>query len=296
MLTSWFEVHDERFRGLVHGNVHVETLYTGGRWLEGPVYVPAGRYVLFSDIPNNRVMRWDETSGAISTFLAPANNANGHTLDREGRVLACEHLSRSVTRIEHDGSRTVVADRFDGKRLNSPNDVVVAPDGAVWFTDPTYGIASDYEGQTAPGEIGASHVYHVDANGAVKRVVDALVQPNGLAFAPDGSILYVVDSGVEPGEIHAFQVAPDRSGVSDGKLFSRTDVGVYDGLRLDRAGNVWTSAADGVHCIDPDGTLLGKILIPEVVANVCFGGPYRNRLFICATRTLHSVYLRTTGA
>jgi len=295
MLTRWFEVHDERFEQLVLPNVHVDTLFSDGRWLEGPVYVPAGRYLLFSDIPNDRVLRWDETDGSVSTFLSPARNANGHTLDREGRVVACEHLSRSVTRAEHDGSVTVIADRFQGKRLNSPNDVVVAADGAVWFTDPTYGIAAEYEGERAESEIGSRNVYRVAPAGDVRAVLTDFIQPNGLVFSPDGAVLYVVDSGSKPGRIVAFDVV-GGPGLARPRLVAESPRGVYDGLRVDRHGNLWAAAADGVHCLAPDGRLLGKILLPEVAANVCFGGPRRNRLFICATRSLHAVYLNTHGA
>jgi len=294
MLTKSFEVHDERFEKLVLPNVHVETLFSDGRWLEGPVYVPAGRYLLFSDIPNDRVLRWDETDGSVSTFLSPSRNANGHTLDREGRVVACEHLSRSVTRTEHDGSLTVIADRFQGKRLNSPNDVVVAADGAVWFTDPTYGIANDYEGERAESEIGSHNVYRVAPSGDVRAVLTDFVQPNGLAFSSSGAVLYVVDSGSKPGRIVAFDVV-DGAGLARPRLVSECPCGVYDGLRIDRHGNIWAAAGDGVHCLAPDGRLLGKILLPEVAANVCFGGRHANRLFICATRSLHAVYLDTRG-
>jgi len=295
MLTKFFEVHDDRFEKLALPSVHVETLFSDGRWLEGPVYVPAGRYLLFSDIPNDRVLRWDETDGSVSTFLAPSRNANGHTLDREGRVVACEHFSRSVTRTEHDGSLTVIADRFQGKRLNSPNDVVVAADGAVWFTDPTYGIATDYEGERAESEIDSRNVYRVAPSGDMRAVLTDFVQPNGLAFSTDGAVLYVVDSGSKPGRIVAFDVV-DGADLARPRLVAECPCGVYDGLRIDRQGNLWAAAGDGVHCLAPDGRLLGKILLPEVAANVCFGGSRRNRLFICATRSLHAVYLNTTGA
>lgn len=294
MLTDWFEVHDERFRALVLPNVHVERLFSEGRWLEGPVYVPAGRYLLFSDIPNNRVLRWDETDNSISTFASPSNFANGHTIDRQGRVLACEHLSRSVTRVEHDGTVTVVADGFEGKRLNSPNDLVVAEDGAVWFTDPTYGISTEYEGARSPSEIGSRNVYRVDPQGGIAAVSTDFVQPNGLAFSPDGKVLYVVDSGCEPSALHAFDVVDGRA-LGGRRLISECAAGIYDGIRIDRHGNIWAGAADGVHCLAPDGALLGKIRLPETTANICFGAAHRNRLFMCATRSLFSVYLNTSG-
>lgn len=295
MITDWFEVLDDRFRALVLPNVHVDTLYDGGRWLEGPVYVPASRHLLFSDIPNNRVLRWDEMTGQVGPFQQPSQFANGHTLDRQGRVLACEHQTRRVTRVEHDGSVTVIADRFQGKRLNSPNDLVVGPDGAVWFTDPTYGIATEYEGGRSAGEIGAQNVYRVDGEGRVEAVVTGLVQPNGLAFAPDGRTLYVADSGSQPSRMLAYAIGADgRPGA--GQVLHTAVQGVYDGLRVDRLGNLWIAAEAGVVCLAPDGSLIGRILTPEVVGNLCFGGPDRNRLFLCVTRKLMAVYLNVTGA
>ena len=294
MLTKWFEVHDPRFKALVLPNVHVDTLFSDGRWLEGPVYVPAGRYLLFSDIPNNRVMRYDETDGSISTFRQPSNFTNGHTLDRQGRVIACEHFSRSVTRVEHDGSVSVVASAYEGKRLNSPNDVIEAKDGSIWFTDPTYGISTEYEGARIESEIGSRNVYRVGASGRVSAVLTDFIQPNGLALSPDESILYVVDSGCEPARIDAFDVASDGS-LRNQRLIRDCDIGIYDGIRIDRSGNVWAGAGDGVHCLASDGTLLGKILLPEATANICFGGNQRNRLFMCSTRTLYSVYLNVTS-
>ncbi len=263
----------------------------------------AGRYLVWSDIPNDRVMRWDETDGSVSVFQQPAWNANGHAVDRQGRLISCEHRGRCVSRIEHDGRRTVLADAVDGKRLNSPNDVVVKSDGSIWFTDPTYGIDSDYEGDAAPSEIGGSHVVRIDpASGAVQPVITRMAKPNGLAFSPDERSLYVADTGAShapdgPRHIRRFAIAPDGRGVADdGPVFATCSVGLFDGLRVDVAGNVWVGAGDGVHCLDPDGTLIGKIRIPEVVANVCFGGPKRNRLFICGTTSLYAIYVRTTGA
>ncbi len=301
MLDPCFLPLDERFRRYAMGNAHVDTLFAGTRWAEGPVYFPAGRYLLWSDIPNDRVMRWDETDGSVSTFLQPCANHNGHTCDREGRLISCEHRGRRVSRVEHDGSVTTLADAWRGKQLNSPNDVVVAGDGAVWFTDPTYGIDSDYEGDAAESEIGASHVYRVDpGDGTVEAMATDFVKPNGLAFSPDGATLYVADTGAThvadgPRHIRAFSVG-EGGRLAGGEVFASCDVGLFDGFRCDVHGNVWTSAGDGVHCYAPDGALLGKILLDEVVANVEFGGPKRNRLFICATTTLRAVYLNTRGA
>lgn len=301
-LTPSFESLDSRFRQLVFPNVHVEKLHGGCRWAEGPAWFAAGRYLVWSDIPNDRMLRWDETDGSVSVFRQPALNTNGHTVDLQGRLVSCEHRGRCVSRIEHDGTRTVLASHFEGKRLNSPNDVVVKSDGSVWFSDPSYGIDSDYEGNAAPGEIGACCVYRIDAdNGAVSRVAEDFVQPNGLGFSPDERLLYVADTGAThvadgPRHIRRFRIEADGRSLSGGEVFAECDCGLFDGFRIDAKGNVWTSAGDGVHCYAPDGKLLGKIRVPEVVANVCFGGPKLNRLFICATTSLYSVYLNTRGA
>lgn len=302
MLTDTFEVLDDRFLRVAPGNVHLERLYTGCRWAEGPVYVPAGRYLLWSDIPNDRVMRWDETDGSVSVFEQPAWHPNGHTLDRQGRLVTCEHRGRCVSRTEHDGRRTVLASHHEGRRLNSPNDVVVKSDDSVWFTDPTYGIDSDYEGDAAVSEVGASYVYRIDpADGRLSAVITDMSKPNGLAFSPDERWLYVVDTGIShapdgPRHIRRHAVDADGRGVGPGAVLATCSVGLFDGLRVDVEGHLWVGAGDGVHCLAPDGQLIGKIRVPEVVANVCFGGPKRNRLFICGTRSLYAVYLKINGA
>lgn len=291
--------HDPRFDRLIIGHAKLERLHTGCRWVEGPAYFPAGRYLVWSDIPNDRLMRFDETDGSVSVFRSPSRNANGNTRDREGRLVTCEHLSRSVTRTEHDGSITVVADRFEGKRLNSPNDVVVKSDGSIWFTDPTYGIDGDYEGDASPSEVGGSFVYRVDpASGAVEAVIRDRVQPNGLAFSPDESLLYVADTGAThvpglPATIAAYQVAEDGRSFDGVRLFATCPDGFFDGFRLDRDGNLWTSAGRSVFCYAPDGTHIGTIAIGEIVANVCFGGPKRNRLFICGQTSIYSLFVNT---
>ena len=299
MSAETYEILDPRFAALINPTARLDLLDTTSRWAEGPVYVPAGRYVLWSDIPNDRILRWDEAGGHVSIFRSPAQYANGNTLDRQGRLVTCEHLTRRVTRTEHDGSITVLADRVDGKRFNSPNDVVVASDGAIWFTDPTYGIDSDYEGRRAPSEIGRSRLYRVDpADGSARVAADDFVQPNGLAFSPDERRLYVSDTGrshVEngPAHIRAFEVADGR--LTGGEVFAESQAGYFDGFRVDEGGNLWTSSGDGVRCYEPGGNLIGIILVPEVVANVCFGGPVRNRLFICARSSLYAIYLLTNG-
>ncbi|MEM1382596.1 MAG: SMP-30/gluconolactonase/LRE family protein [Pseudomonadota bacterium] len=295
-----FHVIDPTFEACFVGHARVERLWTGARWSEGPVWFAAGRYLLWSDIPNNRIMRWDETDGSVSVFRQPSNNANGHTVDREGRLLSCEHLTRRVTRTELNGSISVVADRFDGKRFNSPNDVVVKSDGSVWFTDPSYGILMDYEGERAESAFGgACYVFRVSSEGDVSVVADDYLKPNGLAFSPDEGFLYIADTGAShhpngPKHIRRHQVHADGS-LSGGDVFAECTNGLFDGFRLDRAGRIWTSAADGVHCYAPDGRLIGKVMIPELVANVCFGGPKLNRLFICGTTSLYSVYLNVNG-
>jgi gluconolactonase len=301
-LTPSFDVVDRRFRKVALPYIHVEKLYTGCRWAEGPAWFAAGRYLVWSDIPNDRMLRWDETDGSVSTFRQPSNNSNGNTVDPMGRLVTCEHRSRSVTRTEFDGTRTVLADRHDGKRFNSPNDVVVKSDGSVWFTDPSYGIDSDYEGDAAKSEIGACNVYRIDpSSGHVAVVASDFVQPNGLAFSGDESLLYIVDTGLThkedgPHHVRRFKVSTNGKTIGGGEVLATCPVGLYDGFRVDVRGNLWLSAGDGVHCHSSDGTLLGKILIPEAVANVCFGGPKLNRLFICGTTSLYSVYLNTRAA
>jgi len=286
-----YERLDDRF-GAVGGDSRLERLWTGARWTEGPLYVPAGRYLLFSDIPNDRVLRWDETDGSVSVLDSPAGYANGRTIDRQGRVVTCQQGPRRVVRTEHDGSTTVLADRWDGRRLNSPNDVVVSPDGAVWFTDPPYGITSDYEGERADPEIDGCHVYRVDpGTGAVTAVATDLERPNGLAFSVDGRRLYVADTRRR--HLRAFDVDGDR--LAGGEVLADLDGGP-DGVRVDTAGRVWVAAGEALHVLDPDGTLLGRIHLPETVSNLAFGGPKRNRLFVTASTSVYSLLLTVNGA
>ncbi len=288
-----FEVLDERFSGC-SGDEAIERIYTSCRWAEGPAYFAAGRYLVFSDIPNDRILRWDETTGAVGVFRQPAGYANGHTVDVQGRLVSCEHGNRAVTRTEHDGSITVLADCYQGKRLNSPNDLVEHADGSIWFTDPSYGIDSDYEGHKAPSEIGGCHVYRTDlATREVRIVADDFERPNGLAFSLDGRQLYIVDTRRK--HIRLFDVAGDAT-LSGGDVFATCDAGSFDGIRLDDTGRVWAAAHDGVHCFDPDGTLIGKLRIPEIVSNLTFGGPKRNQLFICASTSVYSIRVNFNGA
>jgi gluconolactonase len=300
VFTPSLTILDQRFKSVILGNCHVDTLYTGCRWAEGPAYFAAGRYLVWSDIPNNRMLRYDETNGVVSEFRNPANYTNGHTVDREGRLVSCEHGGRCVSRTEHDGSRTILASHFDGKRLNSPNDVVVKSDGSIWFTDPTYGIDSDYEGYAAPSDIGASNVYRIDPDGSIGIVAGDFVKPNGLAFSPDESRLYIVDTGRThrpdgPRHMRVFDVVNGRM-LKGGAEFAVCPVGLFDGIRVDMKGHVWASAGDGVYCYAPNGDLLGRINVPEVVANLCFGGPRRNRLYICGTTSLYAIYVNAQGA
>jgi gluconolactonase len=302
MASGDITVHDPRFASLLIGHAKLEKLWTGSRWAEGPAYFPAGKYLVWSDIPNDRLMRYDETDGSVSVFWQGCGNHNGHSVDQQGRLISCEHLARCVSRIEHDGSRTILASHWNGKRLNSPNDAVVASDGAVWFTDPTYGIDSDYEGDAAPSEIGASHVYRIDpASGAVSAVVTDRVQPNGLAFSPDGRFLFVADTGRShvpdlPVTITRYALTADGLGVGDSQTFATLEGGFYDGFRLDRAGNLWTSAGRDVHCYGPDGTLGIVIEIGEIVGNLCFGGRKRNRIYICGQTSLYALFVNVLGA
>ena len=297
---SIYEIHDPRFRQLIVTSAGLDELYSGCRWAEGPVWFNDANQLLWSDIPNQRMLRWTPESG-VSVYRQPSNFTNGHTRDRQGRLISCEHGTRRVTRTEVDGSITVLADRFEGARLNSPNDVVVKSDGSIWFTDPTYGIMSDYEGYRAEPEQATRNVYRLDpATGALSAVVTDFTQPNGLAFSPDETILYVADSAAShdenlPRHIRAFDVV-DGQRLANGRVFCLIDTGIPDGIRTDMNGNLWSSAADGVHCFDPAGKLIGKIRIPQTVANLTFGGPRRNRLFIAATRSVYAVYVAVSGA
>lgn len=297
-MSDAFEFRDERFRALMLGNAWVEKLYTGTLWAEGPVYVADSGYLVWSDIPNNRMLCWRDGLG-VTVFRSPSDFSNGNTRDRSGRLVTCEHGTRRVTRTEPDGTITVLADRFDGKRLNSPNDVVVKSDGSIWFTDPPYGILSDYEGHMADSELGANYVFRLDPEtGSLAVVADDFDKPNGIAFSPDESILYVADTGGShsPGGPHHIRAFDEADGaLRNGRVFAEIDPGLADGFRLDTAGNLWTSAGDGVHCFAPDGTILGKIRVPEVVSNLTFGGPRRNRIFITATTSLYAVYVNATG-
>lgn len=301
-----FRVDEAAFAPLFVGSAGLDRLWTGARWTEGPVWFGDLNCLLFSDIPNQRMLRWapdpvgSDGMGQVSVYRAPSHFANGHTRDRQGRLVSCEHGTRRVTRTEPDGSITVIADSFQGKRLNSPNDVVVRSDGSIWFTDPTYGILSDYEGYRAEPEQAARHVFRVDgASGVITSVCDDFGQPNGLAFSPDETTLYIADSAAShdpaaPRHIRAFDVQGDR--LAGSRAFAVIDAGIPDGIRVDDAGRLWSSAADGVHCFDAGGTRIGRIMVPEVVANLCFGGPRRNRMFICGTTSLYAVYLCVNGA
>jgi gluconolactonase len=288
--TRW-ERLDERFAS-VHGDRFVEVLFDQGRWLEGPAYSPLWRSVLFSDIPNDRVLQYDEITKSVGEWMAPSGFANGRIVDRRGRVVHCHHGSRSVTRVEPDGSVTTLADAADGHRLNSPNDLVERADGSIWFTDPSYGIRSDYEGHRGEVETGGCHVYRIDPDGTLTRVADDFAQPNGLAFSADERELYVVDS--ERNHVRRFDVAGD--GALPGGEVLVSDARGYDGVRVDDGGRLWLAAGDGLHCVDRDGTLLGKLLLPEVCANLTFGGAQRNVLYITATNLLLSVRVSVRGA
>jgi gluconolactonase len=297
---SCYQIDDPRFRGLIQKNARLHQVATGFEWTEGPVWFADQQLLLFSDIPAERMMRLT-LDGHVSTFRQPSDYSNGNTRDRQGRLVTCQHGTRSVTRTEIDGSRTVLADAFEGKRLNSPNDVVVQSNGAVWFTDPTYGILSDYEGYQAAPEQQMHNVFRVDPRtGVVEAMISDFVQPNGLAFSPDETTLYVAESGSShdpdvPSVIRAFDLN-DAGRITGDRVFATIDKGLPDGMRVDADGRVWSSAADGIHCFDADGTRLGKILVPEVVANLCFGGPRGNRLFITATTSVYMIAVNARSA
>lgn len=302
------DVFDGRFRDAVPPGSRLEKLCAGFVWAEGPVWFAERAELLFSDIPNDRMMSWSAERG-LAEWRRPANHTNGHTRDRDGNLVSCEHGARCVSRTGADGRRTVLVDRYRGRRLNSPNDVVVKSDGTVWFTDPPYGIESDHEGHKAPSEQDGNHVYRFDpATGDLRIVCDDFDRPNGLCFSPDESRLYVADSGASlgaaypdpyvperPHHIRAFDVH-DGGRLSGGDVFAVIEEGVPDGLRVDTGGWLWSSARDGVHCFAPDGRRLGRIRVPETVANLTFGGPGRQRLFITATTSLYAIELNRQGA
>ncbi len=297
-----FELLDPRFRRCVRPTATIERVWIGGEWTEGPAWFGALQCLVFSDIPNDRLLRYDPLSGITATLReGRGHHANGNTVDREGRLVTCGHGSRSVYRTEHDGRITLLADRYDGKLLNSPNDVVVKSDGTVWFTDPSYGIESDYQGFKAEKEQAGDYVFRFDPkDGSLRIVADDFVRPNGLAFSPDESKLYIADSGFTspaggPQHLRVFDVGDDGR-LSGGDVFATCTHGVYDGFRLDTEGRIWTSAWDGIHCLTPAGELIGKIRFPERVANLEFGGLRRNVLMITATDSLYTVKVLVNGA
>jgi gluconolactonase len=296
-----FEVIDHaRFRRYTTYD-RIELLYTGTRWGEGPVWFADARCLLWSDIPNDRILRWVEGQG-VSVFRQPSNMANGNTRDRQGRLITYEHGARCVTRTEPDGTITVLADRYQGRRLNSPNDVVVKSDDTIWFTDPDYGILSDFTGNRGESELdGRCNVYRLDPRtGELRIVVDDMVKPNGLSFSPDESILYVADTGVShvrngPHHIRAYDVTAEAR-CANGRLFADINPGAADGFRMDMDGNVWSTAADGVQVFAPDGALIGRLRMSERSVNLTFGGPKRNRLFIATGTSLCAIYTGAQGA
>jgi gluconolactonase len=293
---------DPSFTGYRVNTAKVERLAMGMRWSEGPVWFGDGRFLIWSDIPNNRLMKWDEATGDVSVFRSPSNNANGNTRDRQGRLITCEQELRRVTRTEYDGSITVVAERFEGKPLNSPNDVVCKSDGSIWFTDPPFGILGFYEGRRAQPEL-PTNVYRVDpADGKLAVVAGDISRPNGLCFSPDERLCYIIEAGVTPRTIRVFDVVDGRKLANGRILFTAEPDGTPDGMRADVDGNLWvgwgmgSETLDGVAVINPAGKLIGRIDLPERAANVCFGGRYRNRLFMAASTSLYSVYVNTQGA
>ena len=289
---------DPRFRRYILFNTPIQRHHVGTMWAEGPAWNGVGRYVVWSDIPNNRQLRWIEDDDRVTEFRNPSGNSNGNTFDHQGRQISCEHGGRRVVRYEYNGNVTVIADSYEGKPLNSPNDAVSHPDGSIWFTDPPYGIRGNYEGNLAEQEHPLS-VYRVDADGGIKRVTDDIDAPNGLCFSPDYSLLYVANTGAGQ-DIRVWDVDGDilRNGRTFAELVdpttgSRTSA---DGIRCDVDGNVWAGARPGVQVVAPNGVTIGVIRLPEVCANVCFGGTKRNRLFMTASQSLYSVYVGVRGA
>ncbi len=292
-------INYQRFRPSLVAASRIELLHSGMRWAEGPVYFADGDYLLFSDIPNNCILRWVE-GGGVTTYRYPSHFSNGNTRDRQGRLVTCESGSRRITRTEYDGTITTLVDSYEGKRLNSPNDLVVRSDDTIWFTDPPYGILSNYTGDKSESELGANNVFCFDTGtGELNIATGAMVKPNGLAFSPDEKILYVADTGIShqqdgPHHIMAWEV--DGKRLKNPRVFADIDPGVSDGFRVDTEGQVWTSAGDGIHCYAPDGELIGKIRFPEVVSNLTFGGRKGSRLFVTTASCLYSVFVGPSGA
>lgn len=294
-----FEVKDRHFAHYILPNAPLEELATGFRWVEGLVWMGDAGCLLFQDVPRNRTMRWIEDAG-VTVYRSPSGYANGQTRDRQGRLIACSHERRCLYRTEYDGSVTTLVTHHDGKRLNAPNDVVVKSDGTIWFSDPLYGISNDYEGgrQTSEQPPG---LYRFDPEtGDIRPMAGDFDGPNGLAFSPDECRLYVAETGDQTADdprqyIRVFDVSPDGTRLSGGDVFHKVEPGYCDGLRVDEDGNVWSSAADGVHCISPEGRLLGKILVPYLVSNLTFGGAKKNRLFIGGSHTLYAIFLNRRG-
>ncbi|HLV84871.1 MAG TPA: SMP-30/gluconolactonase/LRE family protein [Devosia sp.] len=299
-MTPLYDIRHNAFHALIQHNVGLKQLSSGHMWTEGPVWVPAHQCLYFSDIPNQSILRWTP-DGTVTTLRRDSNFANGNTLDHEGRMLSCQHGTRTVVRTEPDGSIKTLADRYQGKRLNSPNDLVVKSDGTVWFTDPTYGISGNYEGNRAVPNQEARNVFRLDVEtGALTSVVSDFLQPNGLAFSRDESILYIADSGTDadgnaPATIRAFDVV-DGVTLTNSRVFATIETGIPDGIRVDFHGNLWSSSADSVQCFSPQGALLGRILVPEVVSNIAFGGPRNTHLFITATTSLYAIHVNTEAA
>ena len=303
------EVLDERFLKLRLFSSSVEQLFSGMRWAEGPVWFGDGRYLLVSDIPGNRILRWDDASGQVSEFRTPSHNANGLARDKQGRLLTCEHQSRRITRTEYDGRITVLADRFEGKRLNSPNDIICQSDGTVWFTDPPFGIGGDWEGDPAQAELPHA-VYRIDPHtGALQQMLTDVPGPNGLAFSPDESVLYVVASRAKPHrQVWAYDVAANGALRNPRVVIDAQGHGALDGIAIDVEGNLWcgwgsdgspaadAAALDGVRVFAPDGQAIGHIHLPERCANLCFGGAKNNRLFMASSHSLYAIYTNTRGA
>ena len=296
------EALDQRFEKYWLKQSAVERLYTGCRWSEGPVWFGDGRYLLWSDIPNNRMLKWEEETGNVSIYRKPSDFANGNTRDRQGRLVTCEHGGRRVTRTEYDGSITVLVDNWQGQRLNSPNDIVVKSDHSIWFTDPIFGILGNYEGHLSEPEVG-QNVYRLDGEtGEASMVADDILGPNGLCFSPDEKILYIVESrGVPNRKILAYDMSTDGRTINNKRVFIDAGPGTPDGMRCDIDGNLWcgwgmgSEELDGVFVFAPDGTQIGRIALPERCANVCFGGLKHNRLFMASSQSLYALYVNTQG-